>query len=196
MGVNSLPKTVTRQRRDCDLNLRSSAPESSTLTTRLPSHPYLRVYTRCLLSLYSRSGIESESNVLRPVVRLLPNASVTNGSLCFHSRRQQQYTVSRYIVMSQLNAYSRYIHALLTSNGCYITGALNGSTKAHAPLLRFVVDLSNCCVYDKSTTVRSNGVWGFGLNHGAGFLSFMRLAYTAVKASSMSPQFTLWFCSI
>jgi len=38
MGVNSLPKTVTRQRRDCDLNPGPSAPESSTLTTRLPSH--------------------------------------------------------------------------------------------------------------------------------------------------------------
>jgi len=38
MGVNSLPKTVTRQRRDCDLNSGPSAPESSTLTTRLPSH--------------------------------------------------------------------------------------------------------------------------------------------------------------
>ena len=38
MGVNSLPKTVTRQRRDCDLNRGLSAPESSTLTTRLPSH--------------------------------------------------------------------------------------------------------------------------------------------------------------
>jgi len=34
-GVNSLPKTVTRQRRDCDLNPGPSAPESSTLTTRL-----------------------------------------------------------------------------------------------------------------------------------------------------------------
>jgi len=31
MGVNSLPKTVTRQRRDCDLNPGPSAPESSTL---------------------------------------------------------------------------------------------------------------------------------------------------------------------
>jgi len=39
MGVNSLPKTVTRQRRGCDLNLGPSAPESSMLTTRLPSHP-------------------------------------------------------------------------------------------------------------------------------------------------------------
>jgi len=38
MYVNSLPKTATRQRRGCDLNLGPSAPESSTLTTRLPSH--------------------------------------------------------------------------------------------------------------------------------------------------------------
>jgi len=38
MGVNSLPKTVTRHRRDCDLNPGPSVPESSTLTTRLPSH--------------------------------------------------------------------------------------------------------------------------------------------------------------
>jgi len=34
MGVNSLPKTVTRQRLPGP-----SAPESNTLTTRLPSHP-------------------------------------------------------------------------------------------------------------------------------------------------------------
>jgi len=39
MGVNSLPKTVTRQRRGCDLNPGPCAPESSKLTTRLPSHP-------------------------------------------------------------------------------------------------------------------------------------------------------------
>ena len=39
MGVSSLPKTVTRQRRDCDLNPGPSVPESSTLSTRLPSHP-------------------------------------------------------------------------------------------------------------------------------------------------------------
>ena len=39
MGVSSLPKTVTRQRRSCDLNPGPTVPESSTLTTRLPSHP-------------------------------------------------------------------------------------------------------------------------------------------------------------
>ena len=36
--MNSLSNTVTRQRRDCDLNPGPSAPESSTLTIRLPSH--------------------------------------------------------------------------------------------------------------------------------------------------------------
>ena len=38
MSVNSLPKTVKQQRRDCDLNPGPSAPDSSTMTTRLPSH--------------------------------------------------------------------------------------------------------------------------------------------------------------
>jgi len=32
MGVSSLPKTVTQQRRGCDLNPGPSAPEFSTLT--------------------------------------------------------------------------------------------------------------------------------------------------------------------
>ena len=39
MGVNSLPETVIRQRRDCDMNPGPSAPESSMLITRLPSYP-------------------------------------------------------------------------------------------------------------------------------------------------------------
>jgi len=43
IGVNSLPKTFTRQRCDCNLNPGPSAPESTTLTTRLPSHPSSRL---------------------------------------------------------------------------------------------------------------------------------------------------------
>jgi len=35
MGVNSTPKTVTRQRSGCDLNPGPSAPKSSTLTVIL-----------------------------------------------------------------------------------------------------------------------------------------------------------------
>ena len=46
MGVNSLRKTVTRQRRGCDLNPSPAAPESSTLTTRLPSHPLMVAFLR------------------------------------------------------------------------------------------------------------------------------------------------------
>ena len=38
MGVNSLPMTVTRRHRGCDLNPGPSAPESSTLTTRHPKN--------------------------------------------------------------------------------------------------------------------------------------------------------------
>ena len=64
--MNSLPKTVTRQRRDCDLNPGPSAPESSTLTTRLPSHPSV-VYThshtmfRGPPDTHARPGLELEA---------------------------------------------------------------------------------------------------------------------------------------
>ena len=37
--MNSLPKTVNRQRRDYDLNPGPSAPQSSMLSTRLLRHP-------------------------------------------------------------------------------------------------------------------------------------------------------------
>jgi len=46
MGVNSLPKTVTRQRRGCDLNPGPSAPDPSTLTTRLPVEPVSQSLSR------------------------------------------------------------------------------------------------------------------------------------------------------
>jgi len=39
LGANSLPKTATRQRRDCDSKPGFSEPESGTLTTQPPSHP-------------------------------------------------------------------------------------------------------------------------------------------------------------
>jgi len=48
MGVNSLPKTVTRQCRDCDLNLGPSAPESSTL----PSHPCYKLQSGLCIELW------------------------------------------------------------------------------------------------------------------------------------------------
>ena len=59
MGVNSLPKTVTRQRRGCDLNPGLCAPESSTLTTRLPSH----------LLYYSNNRIRQVAPVCAPTIK-------------------------------------------------------------------------------------------------------------------------------
>ena len=47
MGVSSLPKTVTRRRRDCDLNPGPTAPESSTLTMHsclCTCHLFLHVF--------------------------------------------------------------------------------------------------------------------------------------------------------
>jgi len=62
MGVNSLPKTVTRQRRDCDLNPGPSASESSTLTTRLPSHRVLTGTNQFLLK-YTAAAVPSRDAV-------------------------------------------------------------------------------------------------------------------------------------
>ena len=50
MGVNSLLKTVTRQRRSCDLNPGPSAPES----TRPPSHPIIDIKYILLLASVAR----------------------------------------------------------------------------------------------------------------------------------------------
>ena len=55
--MNSLPKTFTRQRRGYDLNPGPSAPESSTLTTRLPSR---RVRPTC-----SKKSLFILSKILR-----------------------------------------------------------------------------------------------------------------------------------
>jgi len=72
MGVNSLPKTVTRQRRVYDLNLSPSAPESSTLTTRLPSHPLLLLLLLLLhtarLTLHNNTG--NNNNVIIIIISL------------------------------------------------------------------------------------------------------------------------------
>jgi len=47
MGVNSLPKTVTRQRRDCNLYPGPSVPESSKgmLTVKLVTDKILQLLT-------------------------------------------------------------------------------------------------------------------------------------------------------
>ena len=68
--MNSLPKTVTQQRRDCYLNPGPTAPESSTLTTRLPSHPSMG-YLLLLLFLVILTVVQVHG------VRVLPSPTTS-----------------------------------------------------------------------------------------------------------------------
>ena len=56
-GVNSLRKTVTRQHHGCDLKPGPSAPESSTLSTWLPSHPSLFLHEGNISAYFSHMHI-------------------------------------------------------------------------------------------------------------------------------------------
>jgi len=73
MGVNSLPKTVTGQRRDCDLNPGPSAPESSTLTTWLPSHPG-----------HTSQHYSGEYFLWYPLTQVVPDKGSLNSGVCKH----------------------------------------------------------------------------------------------------------------
>jgi len=75
MGVNSLHNTVTRQRRDCDLNSGPSALESSTL----PSHPSERselFFGTELFLAYTSSCFETIRNC-----RIYCGADISAGNL-------------------------------------------------------------------------------------------------------------------
>ena len=67
--MNSLPETVARQRRDCDLNSGPSAPESSTLTTRLPSHPHVVISVLDSRVVTQFRALRLSSNNFRQVVQ-------------------------------------------------------------------------------------------------------------------------------
>jgi len=61
MGVNSLPKTVTRQRRDCDLNPGPSAPESKILCFSVESDllaQYETLYNSTVCNIQHKMDIE------------------------------------------------------------------------------------------------------------------------------------------
>jgi len=88
MDVNSLPKTVTRQRRDCDLNPGPSPPESSTLTTRLPSYPVNPV---CCKQVFIRGG--SERGARAVAARFEDGVNVTlSGAIERKTERRQRPT--------------------------------------------------------------------------------------------------------
>jgi len=116
--VNSLPETVTRQSRGCDLNPGPTAPESSTLTTRLSRHPcgYVCVKDDRECIIYSHSShfytVSSHSFPL-PFPSLCPIPIPIGFPLgYFHfSSDSQTRTAKQYrpIVGLDLNAISRQL---------------------------------------------------------------------------------------
>jgi len=95
--VNSLPKTVTRQRRDCDLNPGPSAPESSTLTTRLPSHHTNRVLTQNDLPEAARGSAEESRDIYDCLVTFRDEKRRRGGNFSpvARYRRLTRSTISR-----------------------------------------------------------------------------------------------------
>ena len=75
--MNSLPKTVTRQCRDCDLNPGPSAPESSMLTTWLPIQ---RTSELCQLKQHSEL-VSCCPKILKTVITDIIAAGVTAAAI-------------------------------------------------------------------------------------------------------------------
>ena len=95
MGVKSLPKTVTRQHRHCDFNPDRSAPESSTLTTRLPSHPTTITNTNLR---GRRSSSDHSINAARSLLRSDAAGRYGSKGGCYRRDRQTDgRTPNRYI---------------------------------------------------------------------------------------------------
>jgi len=79
--------TVTRQRRGCDLNPEPTAPESNTLTTRLPSHPGVVVdKSKLFMSTLMGNDIAKMAKIIK-IVSFLSYSLRRNGVTLFGPRR-------------------------------------------------------------------------------------------------------------
>jgi len=107
--VNSLPKTVSRQRRDCDLNAGPSAPESNTLSTRLPSHPGASVLVCKVYCRLCRAGRWSESSRVSTI-----RTRASGGSSSLITWRRQLNVSSRSVAEFPVDlARSAFAHRIL-----------------------------------------------------------------------------------
>jgi len=96
--VNSLPKTVTRQRRDCDLNPGRSAPESSTLTTRLPSRP-ISIETEQTSQQMRHTGGSNSALISARIIMLSSAKLETTGCKAKHVGSLPGYPPSRLLII-------------------------------------------------------------------------------------------------
>ena len=171
--MNSLPKTVTRQHRDCDLNPGPSVPESSTLTTRLPSHPthltsllasydirlFLEIsrYVRIRNPIYTVARQQAYFTVALPGVK--PNQIQLNGTtscigLCpklpRYTRRSAYNNSQRFARHLVVCAFEcRIINRTLEL--CFVSASNTGPTVCHRQLCpsyspRETYSIT-CCIY-------------------------------------------------
>ena len=94
--MNSLPKTVTRQRHGCDLNPGPPALESSMLATRLQNHPTIRCVTIIIIIYICASAAYSTSSDAACTFSHCPSvcAYVRNSVEAFFDDRQQIVDIS------------------------------------------------------------------------------------------------------
>jgi len=120
MGVNSLPKTVTRHRRGCDLNPGPSAPESSTLSTR--SSLYIAnswIGTSAAIAVRNTAG-----NHWRDASCIFPYIPVAN---CQLNRRRSTASDSRPLVYHsdrQALSVTVRLHPINRSVYCYMAARI------------------------------------------------------------------------
>ena len=165
-GVNSLPKTVTRQRHDCDLNQGPTAPQSSTLTVRLPSH----LITACLT--YLLEFYQSDSCRFRAMT-LLPLQLVVNWYVftrAMHASAGTRYGPVSVSVSVCLSVTSRVLskgmngliwflaRGLLSTSPTLCFKEIQVSTKIRVGLLPSGTFLVNSGLRNFATTHRSSNV--------------------------------------
>jgi len=169
-GVNSLPKTVTRQRHDCDLNQGPTAPQSSTLTVRLPSH----LITACLtylLEFYQSDSCRSRAMTLLPLHLVVNWYVFTRATQASAGTRYGPVSVSVSVCLSVcLSVTSRVLskgmngliwflaRALLSTSPTLCFKEIQVSTKIRVGLLPSGTFLVNSGLRNFATTHRSSNV--------------------------------------
>ena len=128
--MNSLPKTVIRQRRGYDLNPGPSALESSTLTTWLPNHPRVvcSIPTPALAANVTTTTTTTERATLRfradVVISVLVAARVLGIAVPEHLVRDE---VDRYLPQRQRQVDDRRPGSTLTAASHCSLGRLDAN---------------------------------------------------------------------
>jgi len=144
--VSSLPKTATRQRRDCDLNSGPSATESSTLTTRLPSQPAGYINLRQIVR-----GVNACS-VSRPAFPFLSRRTSSDVSLLFVVE-QATCSSSTYITYRRRRRRRRRFNFAAVAHSAKSTARASFTQRNFPEFLRILAILTPPPIGERSTVM-------------------------------------------